>query len=178
MPFDPSLPIVVQCDASPTGIAGALSHIVDGVERPVAFVSRSLSKAEQNYSQLDHEALAIVFTVYKFYMYLYGNKFVLETDNRPLTRIFNEKAKLPPMTASRLLRYAAFLQAFDYQIRYRKGEENTNADYLSRATSSSSIGIDTVLNQEVEELNCQIINKISTRNRKRSSIVRSKEKSY
>lgn len=56
----------MTCDASPTGIAGALSHIIDNQERPIAFASRSLTAAEQNYNQLDREALAIVFSVSHF----------------------------------------------------------------------------------------------------------------
>lgn len=62
-PFDPKLPVVLSCHASPTGVAGILSHIVDMVERPVAFASRALTEAEQNFSQLDREAVAIVFSV-------------------------------------------------------------------------------------------------------------------
>ncbi|KMQ90497.1 hypothetical protein RF55_6956 [Lasius niger] len=50
MPFNPELPIQLACNASPTGIAGILSHIVDNQERPIAFASRSLMQAEQNYS--------------------------------------------------------------------------------------------------------------------------------
>ncbi|KMQ91016.1 hypothetical protein RF55_9167 [Lasius niger] len=67
MLYDPSLPVTIACDASPTGVAGVLSHIVDGIEKPVAFVSRSLSAAERNYSQLDREAVPIIFSIQKFY---------------------------------------------------------------------------------------------------------------
>lgn len=112
MPFDPELPVLVACDASPTGISGVLSHIVGGKEHPVAFASRSLTSGEQNYSQLDREALAIIFTINHFFMYLYGRKFKLLTDNRPLTRIFHQHNKLPPMASARLLRYAEFLSNF------------------------------------------------------------------
>ena len=67
MPYDPSLPVQLACDASPVGIAGILCHIVDGEEQQISFSSRSLTQAEQNYSQLDREALAIVFSVQRFY---------------------------------------------------------------------------------------------------------------
>ena len=63
MPYNPSLPVQRVCDASPVGIVGILSHIVDSKEWPISFASRSLTQAEQNYSQLDREALAIVFSV-------------------------------------------------------------------------------------------------------------------
>ncbi|XP_036340172.1 uncharacterized protein LOC118749483 [Rhagoletis pomonella] len=81
-PFNPELPVVIACDASPTGIAGVLSHTINGIEHPVAFASRSLTAAERNYSQLDREALAIIFSINHFFMYVYGRKFQLVTDNR------------------------------------------------------------------------------------------------
>lgn len=65
-------------------------------------------------------------------MYLYGRKFQLVTDNQPLTRIFHQSAKLPAMTSARLLRYASFLSGFDYEVKFKKGSDNTNVDCLSR----------------------------------------------
>lgn len=84
-----------------------------------------------NYSQLDKEALAIILVVNKFFMYLYGRKFKLVTDNRPFThnQIFHHNAKFPTMTAGRLLRYASYLSTFDYEIEHRKAEDHTNVDY-------------------------------------------------
>ncbi|GBO10052.1 hypothetical protein AVEN_76900-1 [Araneus ventricosus] len=72
VPFDPELPVTLATDASPVGVAAVLLHIIDDVEKPVAFVSRSLTEAERNYSQLDREALAIIFRVSHFINYIYG----------------------------------------------------------------------------------------------------------
>ena len=59
--FNSTLPVILVCDTSPKGIGAVLSHrLVNGDERPIAFASRSLSAAEQNYSQLDEEALTVV----------------------------------------------------------------------------------------------------------------------
>lgn len=132
-PFSPDLPLSVACDASPTGVAGVLSHTINGIEKPIAFASRALTKTEMNYSQLDREALSIVFALKKFYYYIYGRKFTLYTDNRPLTHILHENAHLPAMTSARLLRYATWLTNFDYQIEHKKAEENVHADFLSRS---------------------------------------------
>ena len=59
--YDPVLPVRLACDASPTGIGAVLSHVMpDGSERPVAFASRSLTKTERKFSQIDKEAFSIV----------------------------------------------------------------------------------------------------------------------
>lgn len=152
VPYDPNLPLSLACDASPYGIAGVLSHTINGIERPIAFASRSLTKAESQYSQLDREALAIVFSVNRFFQYLFGRKFDLITDNQPLTRIFHPN-NVPPMSAGRLLRYAVFLRGFEYNIRHRKASEHSNVDYLSRSTVLENFkGIDSAINKEVEEI--------------------------
>ncbi|KAB0799268.1 hypothetical protein PPYR_07148 [Photinus pyralis] len=176
VPFNPNLPITIACDASPTGIAGVLSNIIEGGERPVAFVSRSLTQAEQNYSQLDREALAIVFTVNKFYNYVYGQQFTLITDNKPLTRIFHQDSKLPAMTSSRLLRYATFLQNFNYKVQHRKAEEHQNVDFLSRSTHHQKVpGIETLLDEELQVICDQTINQISTHSITHTSIAEGTE---
>lgn len=153
VPYDPNLPIQLACDASPTGIAGVLSHVIGDSERPIAYASRSLTDAERNYSQLDREALAIIFSVDHFFQYLFGRKFSLLTDNQPLIRIFHQHAQLPRMTAARLQRYAAFLSGFDYKIVFRKGVENINVDCLSRAPVNLQLtGTDSEINNEVNHI--------------------------
>ena len=62
--FDSSLPVTVACDASPVGLGAVLSRIIpDGEERPIQFASRSLTRAEQNYSHIEREGLGVTFCV-------------------------------------------------------------------------------------------------------------------
>ena len=71
--YNSELPLSLACDASSYGIGAVISHTLpNGAERPIAFASRSLSPAERNYSQLDKEALSLVFGVKRFHQYLYG----------------------------------------------------------------------------------------------------------
>lgn len=160
MSFNPDLPIIVSCDASPVGVAGILSHFVNGVERPVAFVSRALTPVEQNYSQLDREAVAIYWAIKKFFVYLYGTLFTLITDNKPFTRIFKTDSSLPAITSSRLLRYASFLAEFQYQLKHRSANQQTNVDYLSRAPPKR--GKNSTELDETDEISVNSINTIST----------------
>lgn len=131
--FNSNLPIIVTCDASEKGIAAVLSHIMENnVERPVACVSRTYSKAEQNYSTVHKESLACFFAVTKFQEYLYGHKFTLRTDQKSLTTIFNHNREINHLYANRLKRYALYLSNFDYTIEHIKGKDNEVADCLSR----------------------------------------------
>ena len=104
----------------------------NGLEHPIAFASRSLTPVEHNYSHLDKEGLAIIFAVKYFHQYLYGRHFVITTDHKPLLGLFGENRHTPYMAASCLHRWCLTLSAYQYQLVYRPGSENTNADAFSR----------------------------------------------
>lgn len=140
--YDPSKPLIVTCDASPYGVGGVLSQLgADGrCERPIAYASRTLTDAEKNYSQIHREALGIIFSVNKFHQYLYGRRFTLRTDHKPLVSIFGPNTGIPTMVASRMQRWAVILSAYSYDIEYVRTDRN-GADGFSRlpiTTSESS----------------------------------------
>ena len=144
--FDPKLPIVLAGDASPYGIGVMISHAYpDGSEQPIAFASRTLSQSEKNYAQLEKEALSLIFGIKKFHQYLYGCRFTLLTDHKPLLTLLGPKTGIPSLAAARLQRWAVLLSAYTYDIKFRSTQNHANADGLSR------LPLDTPLPEEVSE---------------------------
>lgn len=131
--YDTKLPLTLATDASSYGVGAILSHLYpDGTERVIQYASQTLSETQQKYSQIDKEAFSIIYGVKKFYQYLYGNKFTLITDHKPLIQIFAPNKSLPVYSEMRMQHYAIFLQGFNYTIKYRRTNEHSNADCLSR----------------------------------------------
>jgi len=118
---------LVTTDASDFAIGAVLSQGPVGQDRPLAYASRILCKAEQNYNTTEKELLAIVWAVKYFRPYLYGTKFKIITDHRPLVWLFNVTDP-----GSRLIRWRLKLEEYDYEIIHKAGKGNTNADALSR----------------------------------------------
>ena len=118
----------------------------DGSGRPVAFASPSLTKTERKYAQIDKEAQSIVRRVKRVHVYLYGRRFTLITDHKPLTAIFHSDKDVPAMTAARFQRYALFLAGFDYKIEFKSTTEHCTAVGLSRfplqQKESEEMGVD------------------------------------
>ena len=116
--YNPDVPLGLACDASGVGIGAVIYHkYEDGTERPIAYVSKTLSDAERNYSQIEREALSIIFGVKKFHQFLYGRTFSHLTDHKP--PIFSAGKGIPTLVASRLQRWAIILSAYSYKIEYK-----------------------------------------------------------
>ena len=118
-------------DASPDGLSAVLAQInpEDPEDRRfVVFASRQLTDVERRYSQCEKEALAAVWGCERLWVYLFGKKFTLITDNRAVQLIFGNVSSRPP---ARIERWALRLTKFDYNIKHRPGLSNI-ADYFSR----------------------------------------------
>jgi len=126
-------PFVLRTDASDVGLGAVLLQEHEDGIFPVAYASRKLSREERNYSVVERECLVIVWAVAKFYRWLYGRQFVLQTDHRPLT--FLDRAK---MANARVMRWALALQPFSFRTESIKGSDNVGADYLSRVEGSNA----------------------------------------
>ncbi|KMQ89174.1 enzymatic polyprotein endonuclease reverse [Lasius niger] len=126
-------PFVVTTDASGHAIGGILSQGTIGKDLPIAYSSRLLNNAERNYSTIEKELLAIVYCVNYFRPYLYGRKFYLVTDHKPLVWLHSVKDP-----TSRLVRWRLKLAEYEYEVVYKAGKTNVNADALSRNPARSS----------------------------------------
>ena len=131
--YDLSLPLSMAADASAYGVGAVISQqCQDSSERPVAFASRTLTPSDCNYSQLEKEALALTFGIKRFDTYLYGRRFTLLTNHKPLTTILGPHNAIPTLAPARLRRWVIILSAYQYNIVFRRTEEHANADGMSR----------------------------------------------
>ena len=139
--FDPKLPIKVSSDANKSGLGATLEQKHGENWFPVAFASRSMTPAETNYAQIEKEILSIVFACERFNDFLYGQRFTVENDHKPLKDIFKKPAlKSPP----RIQRFLLRLQKYQFSMNYTPGKDMVVADTLSRAylTGTSAPEID------------------------------------
>ncbi|PAA85528.1 hypothetical protein BOX15_Mlig018181g1 [Macrostomum lignano] len=127
-PYDRAKETTLTTDASEKAVAAVLTQ--EG--HPVIYFSRRLTQAEARYSNIEREALAIVWAMERARQFLLGKRFTLRTDHRPLEFLFGTRQQLPKVANARLLRWAIRLMGFDFAIEYVRGAQIPHADALSR----------------------------------------------
>jgi hypothetical protein len=129
---DDDLQYTVRTDASDKAVGAVLMQDHGQGLQPVVYASRKLSSAETNYATIEKECLAAVWAIKKFEPYLFGRRFVLQTDHQPLRYLQRSRTE-----NGRLMRWALQLQQHDFQVQVIKGVDNVGADYLSRIECES-----------------------------------------
>ena len=121
--FDPSKNTELHVDASPVGLGAILTQTTPGKDdtKVMAYASRSLTPVESCYSHIEKEALAIIYGIEHFRLYLYGHVFTLITDNKPLELIYKNLQSRP---SSRIERWCLRLQEYSFHVKYRPGPKN------------------------------------------------------
>ena len=138
--FSGEYPFEVHVDASDLGLGAVLCQKIDDKERVILYISRTLTKEELKWHTKEKEALGIVWSLLQFKPYLLGQPFIVRTDHESLQWLYKAEK-------GRLARWALALAEFDFQIIPRKGNQNANADALSRNTIHAKQPT-----QELEEL--------------------------
>ena len=127
------LPVILTTDASKVAIADILSQMQNGLERPVAYASRQLNKAEQAFSASKAELLALVWAAIHFRCYLYGKGFTVRTEHAALTYL-----KTFSDTNAKLMRWSLRLSENDFIVEHRARTKIPHVDALSRHVGTIS----------------------------------------
>lgn len=144
---------ILSADASSYGLGAVLQQTQsDGSLRPIAYVSRALTKTEQRYAQIEKEALAVTWACERFQDYLLGTKFKAETDHKPLVPLLSSKPH--DSVPVRVQRFRLRLMRFDFTISHVPGKELNTADALSRApvAEMEESDLSTVTNEYVHAI--------------------------
>ena len=121
--FNPLLPVTIQVNASQVGLGTALLQ-----NKPVAFASKAFTDTECRYTNKEREMLAVVFGAERFHMYVYGQSFTIESDNKPLESISRKNlADMPAQLQCMML----CLQGYNLTICYHPSKEMVIPDMLS-----------------------------------------------
>ena len=118
---------ILDTDASNTGLGAVLSQIQDGKETVLGYFSKVLSDSERKYCITKREMLGVVKGIEHFKPYLYGQDFLLRTDNAAVSHLLTLSD-----ANEQIQRWQLFLSQFKFSVTHRPGRQHTNADFMSR----------------------------------------------
>lgn len=163
--------LILTTDASDYCIGGVLYQEINGERKNIYFHSQMLPKAQQKWSTIEKEALAIYYCVTRMKLFLLGREFIIQTDHCPLQNMHNK-----PSQNRRVDRISLILQQYTIkEIRHISGKCNCLADYLSRYPRQTEDENDTVdpdfgfMPQWKSPVNNNIINAVTTRAQARAN---------
>ena len=134
----PDLPYTVDTDASDYQVGATLFQThPNGKRKPIGYWSRTLKAAEKNYSTPEKECLAVVWALTTLRPYLQGVRFTVYSDQASLRWLMTIAEP-----SGRLIRWHLKLAEFDFEVLYKRGYINTQADALSRLPTAGETTVD------------------------------------
>ena len=137
--FNSNLPTRLKTDTSSVGLGAYLEQnygtITNEKWHPIGYSSRALRDYKKRYAKIERKTFAIVFGVKIFHKYLYGRRFIVINDHKPLKSIFNRSIiSCPP----RIQKFFLRLQKHDFELQFSPGKDMLVSDTLSRSHLSRS----------------------------------------
>ena len=133
---DVSKPYLLYTDASDYAVGAVLTQEFPEGERVVQFLSKQLSQTQRKWPTIEKEAYAIIYAVNKLRPFLFGSKFTVFTDHKPLRSLFTTEMK-----NAKVQRWAIILSEYGCNIEYKTGKTNIPADALSRISETNEIHV-------------------------------------
>ena len=116
-----------MCDVSDYAMGAVLGQRTENIFKAIYYASKTFNEAQENYSTIEKEMMAMVFACEKFRSYTLGSHVIIHTDHAAIRYLMAKKEARP-----RVIRWVLLPQEFDLEIKDKNGSDNVIADHLSR----------------------------------------------